>query len=224
VAGLTLPARSRSGSRWLGPLVLAVAGLASLGMSPSPPPAYVEDQLLVEFFHPLTDVELELFETKYMLALGHRISGQSETYLFRILDGFDAKLKQRFVADDPNVCRVTLNWLGEFLSTGPERPFGRCEGDEVGLPWEPSASAKPTNSETTPMDSAMPRPTESALVDSAPVQHGSGQPPARQVGLNNDALRWIGLAIVVASVATATALIARKRLRLQDWGRTPRKR
>ncbi len=224
MADLTLPARSRSGSRWLAALVLAIAGLASLGMSPSPPPAYVEDQLLVEFFDSLTDVELELFEAKYKLALGHRISGQSETYLFHILDGSDAKLKQRFVADDPNVCRVTLNWLGEFLSTGPERPFGRCEGDKVGLPWEPPVSAKPTDSETTPMDPATPQATVSASVDSAPAQHGSGQPPAQQVGLNNDALRWIGLAIVVALVATATALIGSKRLRLQDWGRNPRKR
>jgi hypothetical protein len=144
-------------SRDLGllPLIaLVVFGLASMGATPPPPEPdvdYGSDELIVEFYVDPTDHELEVFEVKYRLAFDHRFPSERPSYLFDILDGLDARLKRTFVADDPSVCRVTLNWAGEFFATEPERPFGRCEGDDVGLPWPDPSQSPSAKDEATPI-------------------------------------------------------------------------
>lgn len=130
--------RSNRRTRAAAGIVLALAALGSAGATPAPTPSYVPDQLIVEFYRPPTDVQMEIFQARYLLELDHRLYGQSELYLFRILDGLDAALKQPFVAEDPLVCRVYLNALGRLAATDSERPFGRCEGDNVRTPWTPS--------------------------------------------------------------------------------------
>jgi len=174
-----------------------ISGLASISATPPPPLPdvdYVSDELIVEFYVDPNGHELEVFEVKYRLALDHRFPSERPSYLFDILDGLDARLKRTFVADDPSVCRVTLNWLGEFFATEPERPFGRCEGDDVGLPWpDPSQSPSMTvdpSSRPTPEVSSGSEPSP-ASASTSPVS--SAEPPGAAVPVPRDGSASVGV-------------------------------
>lgn len=176
-----------------------VFGVLLMGASPSPFPRYAPDELLVEFTGEPLQAEVETVELKYALRMDHRLHGPP-TFLFVILDGIDAREKQQLVAAEPNVCRVTLNWIGEFLSTAPEppRPFGRCEGDDVDELWTPGVET-PESTSTPLAGSAIP--TSSPEVPPASVS--DGQQPISSAALWAGVLGTllIGLLFVVVALA-----------------------
>jgi hypothetical protein len=216
---------TRSISRTTLLLLLLAGSLSAAGASPPPlvPDVdYVSDDLIVEFYVDPTEHDLEIFQVKYRLELDRRFPSARPSYLFGILDGLDARLKQRFVADDPSVCRVTLNWLGQFFATEPERPFGRCEGDDVGLPW-PDPSSTPPLQPTAPPSvvetPATPSTTSSAGALPSNTWPTTGPTPTTGTPVDQPALAGLRLEVWLAVVVGVVLLVA-----TLGWGVLTRRR
>lgn len=145
---MRLGRRLAQGAALTGVLLLLLDPSGTRAESPSPLPPYVPDELMVKFFSPPSDTELEIFEVKYLLEHVRPMLAPG-WHMFRIQDGADAALKAEWVGQDPLVCAVQLSFLGEWAATNRDLEDTECNKPPPDdTPSSAEASSRPAASDS----------------------------------------------------------------------------